>query len=85
MGENNINKDLSNDKDSYNLTDIYNILYSIDTDSLRKIANGKIDELDDKIKAKISEVKKIAKELGWNHSGLYRGYRSSAGEERITQ
>ncbi len=38
----------------YTLTDIYNILYAIDTDSLRNIARGKTDELNDETKAKVS-------------------------------
>ncbi len=57
----------------YTLTDIYNILYDIDTDSLKKIAVGKTDELSDETKAKVSELENIAKKLGWNQSALSRG------------
>ncbi len=57
----------------YNVTDIYEILYSIDADSLRKIARCKADELGDEIKARISEVKKIAKELSWDQTALSKG------------
>ncbi len=63
MGENKRNNNISRQTPHYNVTDIYEILYSIDADSLRKIAKGKIDKLDDETKAKISELKKIAKEL----------------------
>ncbi len=57
----------------YTLTDIYNILYAIDTDSLRNIARGKTDELNDEIKAKVSEVENIAKKLGWDQVALSKG------------
>ncbi len=57
----------------YNITDIYDILYSIDSTSLRKIAKGKTDELDDETKTKLSELKRITKELGWDQSNLSIG------------
>ncbi len=73
MGEKKINKDIGSNKPRYNLTDIYDILYTIESDSLRKIASGKTDGLDDETKTELSEVKKIAKELGWDQSALNKG------------
>ncbi len=73
MGEKKINKDIGSNKPRYNLTDIYDILYTIDIASLRKIASGKTDGLDDETKAKLSEVEKIARELGWDQSAIIKG------------
>ncbi len=73
MGKKKTNKDIGSNKPRYNLTDIYDILYTIDTASLRKIASGKTEELDEKTKAKLSDVKKIAKELGWDQTALSKG------------
>ncbi len=57
----------------YTLTDIYNILYSIDTGSLKKISRGETDEIGDEIISRISEVKKIATKLGWDESAISKG------------
>ncbi len=73
IGETKINKDICSNKPRYNLTDIYDILYTIDTASLRKNPTGKTDGLDHETKATISEVKKIAKELGWDQSAIIKG------------
>ncbi len=73
IGKKKINKDMGSNKPRYNLRDIYDILYTIDMASLRKIACGKTDGLDDETKAKLSEVKKIAKELGWDQKALNKG------------
>ncbi len=56
----------------YTLTDIYEIIDTIDSDSLRKIISGRTDGLDNKVKAKLSDLGKIGKELGWDQTALNR-------------
>ncbi len=58
------------DKPRNNITDIYNILYSIDKDSLRKITEGKTGKLAEGTKIKLLKAEDIAKELGWDKLGL---------------
>ncbi len=62
---------MSDSKPNLNVTDIYNILYEIDKDSLIKFLEGKTDELADETKAKLSKAEKISRELGWDEKGLY--------------
>ncbi len=58
-------------KPHYNLTDIYDILYNIDKDSLRKIVMGKRGELSERTKARLSKAEEIARDLGWDENGIY--------------
>ncbi len=57
-------------KNHYTLTDIYEILDSIDKGSLIKITEGKLDKLDDEVNAKISEIERVAQVLGWDQKAL---------------
>ncbi len=62
-------------KSHYTLTDIYEIIDTIDSDSLRKIISGRTDGLDSKVKAKLSDLEKIGKELGWDKTALNRAFK----------
>ncbi len=59
-------------KSHYTLTDIYEIIDTIGSDILRKVISGRTDGLDNKIKAKLSDLEKIGKELGWDRKALNR-------------
>ncbi len=70
MGRGEIKEGINRDNPRYNLSDIYNILYTIDKEPLLKILKGKKDALDDETKAKIAEIEKIAKEIGWDQTAI---------------
>ncbi len=59
-------------KSHYTLTDIYEIIDTVDSASLRKVISGRTDGLDNKVKAKLSDLEKIGKELGWDRKALNR-------------
>ncbi len=59
-------------KSHYTLTDIYEIIDTIGSDSLRKVISGRTDGLDNKVKSKPSDLEKIGKELGWDQTALNR-------------
>ncbi len=65
MEDNNIK-----DRPRYVLSDIYNILYTLDRDSLVKISKGQKRVIDDSIKDKLSEIETIANEIGWDKSAI---------------
>ncbi len=62
---------MTDSKPNLNIRDIYDILYNIDKDSLRKIVMGKRGELSERTKARLSKAEEIARELGWDEKGIY--------------
>ncbi len=56
----------------YTLTDIYEIIDTIDSNSLREFNSDRTNGLDNKVKAKLSDLEKIGKELGWDRKALNR-------------
>ncbi len=71
MGRGEIKEGMNRDNHPrYNLSDIYNILYTLDKESLTKILKSKKDALDDETKVKIAEIEGIAKEIGWDQTAI---------------